>query len=285
MSPKLALLIGCEYLGTPNELLGCQTDVKNMYGLLTQNLGYSANDILVLTESNDIKPTSDNILKGIEYLAQTAKKKNSHEAVIYFSGHGTQVRDDKSEEKDGLDEVLVPLDYTNGYIRDDTLHQYLGLFPIKCQTMCIFDCCNSGTVGDLEYTYYYDLLKDTTQVVKSARSPLPNSVFSISGCKDDQTSSVVLTDRGWNSALTTCLIEIFKKHQYEITFHQLDKELNRYMKQHDLSQRPVLSSSWPKQPGSLISLTRPQLMLPPLSQEQRDERLIMRYLQDSLASF
>ena len=67
----------------------------------------------------------------------------------------------------------------------------------------------------------------------------------------------MLTEKGWNSALTTSIIEIFTKYQYEITLHQLDKYINIYMEKNNLDQQPVISSSWPKRPGSLISLTRP----------------------------
>ena len=258
---KTALLIGIEYLGTSNELLGCATDVKNMYNLLINNLGYLPKNITVLTEENGNLPTKDNILKSIDILSNECISRGIRETIIYYSGHGNQVPDWGNDEEDGLDEILVPLDYNkSGMIMDDTIHQHLKFFPVTTQTMCIFDSCNSGTIGDLQYTYYYNPLDDTTQMVKSNnKNLLENSITCISGCKDNQTSSVVLTQNGWNSALTTALIGIFSKYDREITFHQLDRDLNQYMINNNLDQRPVLSSSWEKKPGSLISLTRPTL--------------------------
>ena len=256
---KTALLIGIEYLGTLNELPGCATDVENMYQLLTNNLGYLPTNITVLTENSGNLPTKDNILKSIDRLSSDCASRNIRETIIYYSGHGNQVPDRGNDEEDKLDEVLVPLDYNkSGMIIDDTIHYHLKNFPITTQTMCIFDSCNSGTIGDLQYSYYYDLLNDTTQIVKSNNKfQLENSITCISGCKDNQTSSVVLTENGWNSALTTAIIEIFGRYDREITFHQLDRDLNQYMANNNLDQRPVLSSSWPKRPGNLISLTRP----------------------------
>ena len=213
----------------------------------------------MLTESNGYPPTKNNILGAIDRLAKVCEEKSIRETIIYYSGHGNQVPDFGNDEIDKMDEVLVPLDYNkSGMILDDTIHIYLKNFPVTTQVMCIFDSCNSGTIGDLEYTYYYNIDKDTTQMIKSKKKTvLPNSITCISGCKDNQTSSVVLTDKGWNSALTTALIEIFSKYDREITFHQLDRDLNLYMRRNKLDQSPVLSSSWSKRPGSLISLTRP----------------------------
>ena len=136
------------------------------------------------------------------------------------------------------------------------------MFPITSNTICIFDCCNSATIGDLEYTYQYNATNKTTQITenrttKGKKRSLENSIISIAGCKDEQISNVVLTDKGWNSALTTAIIEIFSTHSQELTLHQLEMYLHEYMIKNELfEQTPVISSSWAKKPGSLISLKR-----------------------------
>ncbi|RKP22239.1 peptidase C14, caspase domain-containing protein [Syncephalis pseudoplumigaleata] len=59
------------------------------------------------------------------------------------------------DEKDGQDETIVPLDYEKaGMIVDDDLHELL-VRPLKpgVRLTAVFDCCHSGTVLDLPFTY------------------------------------------------------------------------------------------------------------------------------------
>lgn len=60
--------------------------------------------------------------------------------------------------EDGYDETLVPLDYTSaGQIRDDDLFLTLiGKMPKDVQLTCVMDCCHSGSVLDLPYTFVAD---------------------------------------------------------------------------------------------------------------------------------
>ena len=266
----IALLISIEYRNTSNELIGCQKDSLNMKDFLINTLGYNTNNIYMVSDDYGLKPTKNNIISSLLQLAELAKKGTYKDVLIYYSGHGNQLSDKTldnnnnkiEDEDDGKDEVLIPEDWiANGFIRDDTIHHCLQQFPLTANTICIFDCCNSATIGDLEYTYYYNNINDTTSVTqnkKSKQKGLKNSIISIAGCKDEQISNVVLTKKGWHSALTTALIHIFSNYKQQITLHQLDKFLNNYMTKNEIyDQNPVISSSWPKTPGSLISLIRP----------------------------
>jgi len=75
---------------------------------------------------------------------------------LHYSGHGTKIKDDdRSEEDDGYDEALVPVDYdSNGLILDDDLYDIVvkGL-PEGVHVVCLMDCCHSGTVLDLPYVF------------------------------------------------------------------------------------------------------------------------------------
>jgi len=73
-------------------------------------------------------------------------------------GHGGKLKDQDGDEKDGYDETLVPLDYQNaGQIRDDDLYKIL-VRPLKegVYATCIMDCCHSGSILDLPYTFAAD---------------------------------------------------------------------------------------------------------------------------------
>lgn len=74
--------------------------------------------------------------------------------VFHFSGHGSQKVDDGgSDELDGFDETLCPLDYEiNGMILDDEINETIVRpIPRGAKLHAIMDACHSGTVLDLPY--------------------------------------------------------------------------------------------------------------------------------------
>lgn len=144
---KKALLIGINYQGTPDALNGCENDVFNIKNVLTSKMGYSDKNITVMTEKRGIKPTKKNILNQIVKLINSAIKENLDEIWFHYSGHGTNIRDNDGDEKDGRDECLCPVDYMHsGLIRDDLLHECFSHLPEKTRCICIMDCCHSGSI-------------------------------------------------------------------------------------------------------------------------------------------
>ena len=81
--------------------------------------------------------------------------------VIHYGGHGTQLDDDNGDEKDHLDEVLVPYDAPSRqmpnyaasplFIRDDELAIYLGKLRQRVgaqgHVLVLIDACHSGTMS------------------------------------------------------------------------------------------------------------------------------------------
>lgn len=56
----------------------------------------------------------------------------------HYSGHGGKLRDDDSDEADGWDETLVPVDYEKaGQLRDDDVFSHLvGGMPKDVAMTC-----------------------------------------------------------------------------------------------------------------------------------------------------
>jgi hypothetical protein len=54
---KKALLVGINYRNTESELNGCINDIINMKDVLITKFGYSIDDITVITDDTEIKPT------------------------------------------------------------------------------------------------------------------------------------------------------------------------------------------------------------------------------------
>ncbi|XP_020258614.1 metacaspase-1-like [Asparagus officinalis] len=116
--------------------------------------------------------------------------------VFHFSGHGSQrVADPYSEEKDGLDETLCPLDYeTNGMILDNEINEILVRpIPPRAKLHAIIDSCHSGTVLDLPYLCRINRTgrcewEDHTPLYKH-KGTKGGLAICISGCDDNQTSA------------------------------------------------------------------------------------------------
>ena len=150
---KKALLVGINYVDTPNELEGCINDVLHVQQFLIEKCGWTEENIELLTDNTTSKPTRANIETKLQALVQNAQAGDT--VLFHYSGHGSRVRDRSRDESDGVDEVLVPLDYpTAGMILDDWLWQQVCCkVPAQVTFWAFMDCCHSGTAMDLRCNY------------------------------------------------------------------------------------------------------------------------------------
>jgi hypothetical protein len=147
---KWALLIGVNKYKFPgiNQLQGCVNDVELMSKILQENFGFPADHITLL---RDEQATRDGILAAMDALVDCVGQEDI--VVIHYSGHGSQMTDREGDEKDGLDETIVPHDsgrspYPNRDITDDEIYlRLLGLGEKTPHITLIFDCCHSGTIS------------------------------------------------------------------------------------------------------------------------------------------
>lgn len=154
---RRALVIGINYSGDV-VLDGCQNDAKSIRNLIN-SMGYDGAEVKMLLDDGDAtgdEPTRQNIEDAFRWLVRDAKAGDSF--FLHYSGHGTSVADDNGDEDDGFDEALVPVDYTtHGLIRDDDCFDLLVKpLPEGARLTCLIDCCHSGTMLDLPYTFTAD---------------------------------------------------------------------------------------------------------------------------------
>ena len=195
---KYALLIGINYKNSECELNGCINDVNRIKNILINNFGFIEKNIIILTEESNKKPTSRNIISELTNLVLKSISQPNIQLWIHYSGHGASIADKNSDELDGLDEVIVPLDYkTRGIITDDKLHHILKYLPKRSRCICFFDCCHSGTMLDLKYKYNTNNL----EIIDNRRSKIKANIFMISGCKD--CSNLLHTDCGCRDQLAS----------------------------------------------------------------------------------
>ncbi|KAJ1550690.1 Ca(2+)-dependent cysteine protease, partial [Cladochytrium tenue] len=158
---RRALFIGINYVGSKHELSGCFQDVRNIRAFFQQRFPNVAEQRVMTDERGattrpEDLPTRRNMLAAFQWLVAGARPGDHF--FLHYSGHGGSMPDDNGDEEDGQDETVLPVDWeTAGQMRDDELHAALcEPLPAGAFLTCIFDCCHSGTMLDLPFTYVID---------------------------------------------------------------------------------------------------------------------------------
>lgn len=214
---RYALLVGINYEKTASELNGCINDVTSIRDYLIRYRGYEPHNIMMLTDHTEVKPTQQNIMASLTHLiSQGCHTPHPTELWFHYSGHGSHVADENGDERDGDDEVIVPLDYrTAGCISDDILHGLISQLPARCSMVCLMDCCHSGSILDLMYRYSALAAEGPSAaslpwspVTEDRRSGVKANVRMISGCMDCQTSADAWINRKFSGAMTAAFLQV-----------------------------------------------------------------------------
>ena len=191
---KLALCIGLNYAGTNHALSGCIADVERM-GVFLADRGFQVTKV---TDQYKTLSSSDIIHAILAFVQKVNTVAQDHKVVIYYSGHGSYVKDWSGDEADQKDEVICS---SNGIVTDDQLYQCIKQFKKGTRIFAVFDCCHSGTMLDLKYV---------DGKVDNRKCTITNEVCAISGCKDSELSTEVTTRQGERGGvLTMSFIDIF----------------------------------------------------------------------------
>lgn len=282
-----ALLIGLSYDNIPDSTLpvlaGPPHDLKHLETVLRL---LKLKDIDVVTDVNDwTQGTRANITNKMVNICKRSRDENLDFLLIYFSGHGTRINVPMAEDPTarppldenleyapgqsqpfsnnlttGLDEGIAGTDYAvNGPLLDNTIRTILSQVNASTTLLVIFDCCNSGTMCDLQYEYY---TAERRLINNNAKPIKGKNIISLSGCMDQQLSSELgLDDITWfvptipnqtgrtgilTGILSTLIIrdpDIFSSAF--ATLHQIQDFIkNNQVDPSNLYQSPMLSSSY-----------------------------------------
>ena len=231
---KKALLIGINYINTPYQLTGCIDDTNRMKTFLTS---YGFNDIKILTDLTDLKPTKTNILNAIKNLITSSR--SGDVLFLYYSGHGSYTYDRNEDETDKRDEMLVSLDALP--ILDDEIKSILQNHLSREITIVgMFDSCHSGTILDLKFNYLdsnnYDKYFENDKV-----SECQGNVIMFSGCMDAQTSVEAFIENKFQGAFTWSFIDSISKTP-NCSWRELLKSMRDLLKSNGFTQIPQLST-------------------------------------------
>ena len=152
VNKKRSLLIGCNYGNVHGaELKASHDDIRSIKDYIVNVHGFSETkgDMTVLLDDDSHKhPTHLNITESFKALSELSQPGDA--VFVHFSGHGGRVLDDES-----YDEVIVPSDFqTSGIIRDTLIFKTL-LAPMRfgVTITILIDCCDTGMVFDLPYSW------------------------------------------------------------------------------------------------------------------------------------
>jgi hypothetical protein len=127
----------------PN-LGGAVNDVAILREMLVLLYGFDARDVVTLT---DQAATREAILGAVErHLVAPAAKDDV--LFFYYAGHGSQVRNTRSDEPDQLDESIIPADSRLGVsdIRDKELRRLFNrMLDRGARLTVLLDSCNSAS--------------------------------------------------------------------------------------------------------------------------------------------
>jgi hypothetical protein len=236
-----AILFGINYINSPSARLnGCINDLNNMGKFLKEEAKYDV--VKIYTDETDTNKVSGNfIINSIYKLAIDSHRYNLERVWIHFSGHGYAINDVDGDEKDGKDECIVPADYHNGVITDDLIKRVFRYFNKKTEVRCVFDCCHSGTIGDLRYSYRGD---NNTCYLENMKSKCHANIVLLSGCMDKQTSTDAYNVQGkkeFSGAMTSCLLMSMKDSSNVL---DVLMKVRKELKKKNFSQIPVLTTSF-----------------------------------------
>ena len=248
---KKALLVGINYPNTHARLHGCINDVLAIDEMISTVFGFENKRKLL-----DHQATTNNILNGLSWLVESAMPGDI--LFFHYSGHGSQMVDAGGDEKDGLDEIICPIDlnWEDKVIKDDDFSRIFSELPAGVNLTVVLDCCHSGDGlrgGLADPNAKVDrrrwLPAPQMMVESIARNnlvprskPSMNGVL-ISGCKSTQTSSDAWfqNEQKYMGACTYFLLDMLKRHNYSISHNDLVRKMDHFLKQAGYTQTPQLN--------------------------------------------
>ncbi len=135
---RTAVCVGIDRYPDPeHRLAGCVADARMWSEALT-GLGFETR---MLTDREATREAIDDALERL-----VTDSRSGDVLVFQYSGHGTHLPDLDTDEDDGEDEAICPVDFASGalYI-DDDVARVLHKLPEGVNLTFFMDCCHSGT--------------------------------------------------------------------------------------------------------------------------------------------
>ncbi|HEX8253074.1 MAG TPA: caspase family protein [Thermoanaerobaculia bacterium] len=192
---------------------GALNDVDVMRELLESSYDFKPPDVVTL---KDQQATRRQIVAAIARLIAATEKDDV--VLFYYSGHGSQVRNSRSVEEDGLDESLVPADSRRGAadIRDKELRDWFNRIVDRgARLTVILDSCHSGS-GARGQDGVRNVKPDLRDVRDASIGPEPEDRGAvILAAAQDFDPAFEMKDDVFRGAFTWALVRALRDHRDE----------------------------------------------------------------------
>jgi hypothetical protein len=267
---KYALIIGIDTYKPANispaytrgwsDLDGCVNDATSLKDFCTASFGFSEINITTLFNQS---ATRDSIINALEQIVHKAAKGDV--VFVYYAGHGSQVKNSLSSEKDKKDETIVPADHwKNGVvdIRDKELAVFFNRLIDKGVLLTvIFDSCHSGSIGRGKTTlitgeektrYMEEGNADAKDAVIPLR-PEERGALIISAAQDFELAKEQRDENNNpHGAFTLALLKALRQLPLESAANDIFNSLTAIMKYYGKTQEPVLAGTAERKKGPLF---------------------------------
>ncbi|KAL6532843.1 hypothetical protein OROGR_013803 [Orobanche gracilis] len=196
---KMALIVGCNYPNTPNELHGCHNDALAMREVLITRFCFDPEHVGLLIDEPDssIMPTGANIKSALNRMVDRAEQGDI--LFFHYSGHGTLIKHHNLSKRE---EAIVPCDF-NLITRPTCvdMRELVNRVPQGATFTILSDSCHSGGLIDKEKEQIgpYTTANDTVAISHKPKEIPSQSILQYFTSLTSKTS----TDIG------THLVEVF----------------------------------------------------------------------------
>lgn len=244
---KIALLIGCNYTGSGQDLHGCINDVNNMKEwLMTRD--YQDITILVDDGSSALGPTRTNIFNQLASIASRAIAGDT--VFLHYSGHGGQTVTLSADESDHQDETIYGSNNKKlEQIKDNDLRSnFVEKLAPGVKFRALFDSCHSASVLDLPYRYLSDKAQFNNE---SSQLRGTQNCVELSGCLDNETSADAYINARYQGVTTFAFLAVMKQNS-TVSYAQLLAGVRAAVKSYN--QTPQLCVGDKTLPDSIVDL-------------------------------
>lgn len=263
MTDKVALCVGINnFKNFPSAALrGCVNDVNDMEKILKDLLGFQAQEVVKLIDS---EATKTRIMNDLKKIVEGAKSGRYDHVVFSMSSHGTQVPDLSGDEPDRVDEAFCPYDLAQSgddwdpehIIVDDELRDLFIQLPGDVLLEVFLDTCHSGTglkaidlIWNRQTRYIPPPSMEGFQKMEGKRQRGLNKSMLEKGrhehilwaaCRADQTSADANIDGDWHGVFTYYFCKEMKASQNELTRNEILEKVRNDLQEGNYTQIPQL---------------------------------------------
>jgi hypothetical protein len=243
-----------------NNLGGCVNDAEAMRDLAITRYGFIPVNITILLNA---EASRARIIEEIRKLIRISEKGDV--LFIFYAGHGSQMKNSLSVEKDKKDETIVPADAWKGVadIRDKELSAFFNeLIDKGVLLTVIFDSCHSGSVGrgqlfDISNVRYMEENPSDAKDPSDPARPEDRGALIISAAQDDEFAKEVKDEHNLlHGAFTLALLKAFQQTSVDAPVEEVFNSALAIMKYFGKTQQPVLAGNEQRKSQTLFGLPK-----------------------------